>query len=247
MVAEPLSRVVRPPEINDLVKITLGGVEDPDGTRFASEVPTRVEDLTRDRRTGKPLEYRLAAPWFSGDLEEPSEGTECALQWVTPRGLCRLPCAFEAVEGTAGVRVWRVRVTGPVVRDERRRFVRVPWAVPVELQVCHDLDRVSGAARRRAEESGVRPLLTGLPESVEGQAINFSEGGLRCLSPEPALPEGLPLVVRFTLDDHHFEAAAFVVWSVSQHGSPAVVASPRSEPAGKEGSGKERAGKEPAG
>jgi hypothetical protein len=213
VVAEPLSRVTRPPDVNDLVKVVLG---DEDGTRFAGEVPTRVEDMRRHRRTDEPLEYHLAAPWYAGDLEEPRPGTECTLQWVTSRGLCMLPCLFEAVEGPPEMRVWRVRVTGPVRREERRRFVRVPWTVPVELEVCHDLDALAAVARGRAERAGLRPLPPGLPEKITSQAVNFSEGGLRCLSPEPALPEALPLVVRFTLDDHFFEASSFVVWSVVQ-------------------------------
>ena len=101
------------PEINDLVRITLGAVDDPDAERFASEVPSRIEDAAYDRQIGKPLGYLIAAPWFSGDLEDAGTGTECALQWVSPQGLWTLPCSFEAQEATShGLRVWRVAVTG---------------------------------------------------------------------------------------------------------------------------------------
>lgn len=212
---QPVTRGIDPPGVNDLVRVTLGAIDDPDEVRFASEVPSRIEDTSTDKRTGRPLAYLIAAPWFSGDLEEPVPDTECALQWVTPRGLCMIPASFKAAESTAsGLRVWRVRVTGPVRREERRQFVRVPWQVPVQVKVHKDLGTLAHQARERAERNGIRLLLPGLPDSIMAEAINFSEGGLRCLSPKPELPQGLPLVVRFTLDNRCFETAASVVWSM---------------------------------
>lgn len=215
VLVEPLSRVLRPPEVNDLVRVTLGAIDDPDAIRFASEVPSRVEDVVLDDRTGAPVAYLIAAPWFSGDLEDPQADTECALQWVTSRGLCMLPCSFQAAESPArGLRMWRVHVTGPVRREERRRFVRVSWSVPAEVVIRRDLDALPPAARQRVERAGIHALLADLPERFTAQAVNFSEGGLRCRSPEPVLPEGLALTVRFTLEERDFEAAAYVVWSL---------------------------------
>ena len=208
------------PEVNDLVRITLGAIDDPDAERFASEVPSRIEDVAYDRRSGNPLGYLIAAPWFAGDLQAPASDTECALQWVSPRGLWTLPCAFEAQEVTPyRLRVWRVRVTGEPRREERRQFVRVEWSVPTELEVRRDLDALPPQARERAEAGGVRARLAALPDRVVAEIVNVSEGGLRCYSPEPVLPQGLPLVVGFALDDHRFETSAHVIWSLFCEGA----------------------------
>jgi hypothetical protein len=201
-------------EVNDLVRVTLGAVDDPDGVRFASEVASRIEDVVRDRRSGKITTCLIAAPWYSGDLETVDRGTACALRWVTSRGLCTLPCIFEDQDMTPqGLRVWRVRVVGELRRAERRQFVRVPWAVPVDLVIQRDLDALPPQARQRAFENGIRAKLPDLPERISAEVVNLSEGGLRCLSPEPALPPGLPLLVRFTLEDQHFQAASHVIRS----------------------------------
>lgn len=208
------------PEINDLVRVTLGAVDDPDAVRFASEVPSRIEDAAYDTKTGKPLGYLIAAPWFSGDLEIPADGTECALQWVTPQGLWTLPCLFQAQEASShGLRVWRVRVTGEPRKEERRRFVRVEWSVPADLLVRRDLEALSPAARQRAAEGEIAGWLPGLPDHVDGEIVNVSEGGMRCYSAQPVLPAGLPLVVSFSLEDQRFETEAHVIWSVFCEGA----------------------------
>jgi hypothetical protein len=208
------------PETNDLVRVTLGGIDGPDAERYASEVPSRIEDAAYDRDTGRPLGYRIAAPWFTGDLEVPAPQTECALQWVSPQGLWTLPCAFEAQEVTPhGLRVWRVRVTGEPCREERRRYVRVEWSVPADLAVRRRLGTLPPQARRRAEEGGVRTWLAALPDRIGAEIVNVSEGGLRCFSAVPVLPQGLPLVVTFTLDDHPFETTAHVIWSLFCEGA----------------------------
>jgi PilZ domain len=212
-VSQVLKTALSVPEINDLVRVTLGAIDDPAGVRYASDVPSRVEDLETSR-SGAPLRYRIAAPWFTGDLEPPAEGTECSLQWVSPRGLCWLPCTFVEQETTAtGVRIWVADVAGDPRREERRRFARVRWAVTVELAVQRDLRALSEAARQRVQQAGIQARLLDLPDDLFAEATNLSEGGMRCLSPVPQLPAGLPLRARFTLDHSPFDVDAHVVWS----------------------------------
>src|SRR5690242_16784842 len=115
------------PDVNDLVRVTIGvpGDDDDEETEaIASEVASRVEDVIKDSRD-RPSLYTIAAPWFAGDAEQPPPGTVCSLQWPTERGLCTLPVVLLA-EGSnpRGLRMWTVKVTGPVQRRERRRYVR---------------------------------------------------------------------------------------------------------------------------
>ena len=111
------------PEVNDLVRVTVGFSDDDDERpAMASEVASRVEDVAWDERTQLPIAYLIAAPWFAGDLEQPPAGTLCALQWPTERGLCTLPVTLQNEEsGENGLRLWRVKVSGPVRRHDRRR------------------------------------------------------------------------------------------------------------------------------
>jgi hypothetical protein len=205
------------PQVNDLVRVTVGG-NDANGEEtpaMASEIASRIEDVASDRRTGAPLSYLIAAPWFAGDAEQPPAGTVCALQWPTPRGLCILPVVLQAEEsGHGGLRLWRVKVTGPVRRHERRRYVRVPWQLPAELYVRRDLEALGPERRQAAERAGIKLVLAELPDSYQATAVNVSEGGLLCLSPAPAMPSTLPLVARFTIEQACFETPASVVWSV---------------------------------
>jgi len=225
------------PEVNDLVRVTVGWVssDDVDGDfeeldrkpALASEVASRVEDVSWDRKTGRPLAYIIAAPWFAGDIEQPPTGTACALQWPTARGLCTLPVELLAEDtGPAGLRLWRVKVTGPVRRHERRRYVRVPWSLPAELMVRRDLEALPAERRAVVERAGIRKVLEELPEFYEATAVNVSEGGLLCVSPAPVMPALLPLMVRFTIEQTCFETAASIVWSVLREGTGAGTGKP---------------------
>jgi hypothetical protein len=210
------------PEVNDLVRVTVGFVDDEheETPAMASEVASRVEDVSTDRKTGLPLAYLIAAPWFAGDTEQPPAGTVCALQWPTARGLCTLPVVLQSEEsGDSGLRMWRVKVTGPVRRHERRRYVRAPWSLPAELLVRHDLEALPSERRHLVERVGIKKQLADLPEAYDATAVNVSEGGLLCLSPGPVMPSLLPLVARFTIEQNCFETPASVVWSVLRDGT----------------------------
>jgi len=226
VVTAPAPRIPAP-GVNDLVRVTIGiPVEDDEdeeeedgGAAFASEVVSRVEDVTQEAKTGRPLTYLIAAPWFPGDAEQPAKDTACALQWPTSRGVCTLPVSFQGeTYGATGVRFWRVKVTGPVRRHERRQYVRVPWSLPTKLIVRRDLDALPPDRRHDVERAGIRGLLRDLPEFYDATALNVSEGGLLCLSPTPVMVSDLPLIARFTIESTCFEAPASVVWSMLRDG-----------------------------
>jgi hypothetical protein len=204
------------PDVNDLIRVTLRAPGDPDGAGPDLDLGSRIEDLTRNRKTGKVIEYLIAVPRFSGDVVLPARRSTCSLNWHTPRGLWMLPTAFEKQETTSYGRVWRLAVTGPPRRDQRRRYVRVPWSLPVELEVRHDLDAVATDRRRLLEHNGILDLLPDLPASLPGRALNVSEGGLLCMTGGPVLPTYLPLITRFTLDSTSFVIPAYVVWSLTR-------------------------------
>jgi hypothetical protein len=192
------SKATLVPNVNALVRVTLAG----DGDRpVAASAASRVEDVVLDVTTGLPVQYLVAAPSFAGDLERPPTGSPCEVEWLTERGLCALPAKLESVEnGPLGLRMWRLTVTGPMTRHERRRYVRAPWALPATLEV-----------RDRAASPD-------LPEAYETTAINVSEGGLLCSSAGLALPHSLPLIARFTIGAKSFEIPSTVVWSTLREG-----------------------------
>ncbi|HST85826.1 MAG TPA: hypothetical protein VLL08_29080 [Kineosporiaceae bacterium] len=203
------------PDVNDLIRITLSAPGDPDGGGPDVDVKSRIEDLTRNRKTGKILSYLISVPRFSGDVVLPAPRAACALNWHTPRGLWTLPTAFESQETTGyGLRVWRLAVTGPPRRDQRRRYVRVPWSLPVELDIRRDLEALDVDRRQLLDHNGTIDLLPDLPESLLSRALNVSEGGLLCMTGGPVLPTYLPLIARFSLDSTPFVIPAYVVWSL---------------------------------
>jgi hypothetical protein len=203
------------PDVNDLIRVTLGTPGDSDGKAPDLDVASRIEDLTRNRKTGKIVSYLIAVPRFSGDVILPAPRAACSLNWHTPRGLWMLPTAFEKQETTGyGLRVWRLAVTGPPRRDQRRQYVRVPWSLPVELEIRRDLDALEPDRRQLLEHNGAAEALPNLPECLSSRALNVSEGGLLCMTPGPVLPTYLPLITRFTLDSTSFVIPAYVVWSL---------------------------------
>jgi hypothetical protein len=202
------------PDVNDLIRVTLANPGDPDNTAEV-DVPSRIEDLVRNRKTGKITSYLIAVPRFSGDVVLPAPRSLCALNWHTPRGLWMLPTAFEKQETTGyGLRVWRLAVSGPPRRDQRRRYVRVPWSLPVELEIRRDLNALEPDRRQLIEHNGAVDALPHLPKSLLSRALNVSEGGLRCMTSGPVLPTYLPLISRFSLDSTSFVIPAYVVWSL---------------------------------
>src|SRR3954471_19583376 len=55
------------PDVNDLIRVTLANPGAPD-TAPEVDVRSRIEDLTRNRKTGKVVSYLIAVPRFSGDV-----------------------------------------------------------------------------------------------------------------------------------------------------------------------------------
>jgi hypothetical protein len=203
------------PDVNDLIRVTMGNPGELGESGHEIDVATRIEDLTRNRKTGKVLDYLIAVPRFSGDVVLPAPRTACSLNWHTPRGLWMLPTAFvkQEVNGN-GLKGWRLSVTGPPRRDQRRRYVRVPWSLTATLAVRRDLDALDPHRVRLIEHSGAAEALPDLPESLPARVLNVSEGGLLCMTAGPVLPTYLPLVARFTLDTTDFVAPAYIVWSL---------------------------------
>jgi hypothetical protein len=203
------------PDVNDLIRVSLGNPGDSHGNGPEVDVATRVEDLTRNRKTGKILDYLIAVPRFSGDVMLPAPRTACSLNWHTPRGLWMLPTAFVKQEiGRNGMKGWRLSVTGPPRRDQRRRYVRVPWSLTATLEIRRDLKALDPARLRLIEHSGAVEALPELPDSLAARVLNVSEGGLLCMTAGPVLSTYQPLVARFTLDSTSFVIPAYVVWSL---------------------------------
>jgi len=203
------------PDVNDLVRVSQMNPVDADDSGTASDVASRIEDVERDGKTGKIVGYQIAVPRFSGDVNLPEPQTPYSLNWHTPSGLWMLPTAFQAQETTGyGLRVWRLLVSGPPRRDQRRQYVRVPWSLPADLEVRHDLNALDGDRQRLLDHHGIPDQIAALPHRLEARAVNVSEGGLLCMTLGPVLPAHLPLITRFTLDSVKFEIAASVVWSL---------------------------------
>jgi len=227
------------PDINHLVRVSLGVLDDLDSNGFPTDVPSRIQDLDRDPKTKRITGYVIAAPVFAGDIEGPVPGAECRLQWVSVRGIYTLPTTFlkrETIDN--GLRVWRLRVTGAPIRDQRRRYFRVQSAIRTELEIRRDLENLDQARLDQLERAGIREALADLPPSLEAVALNISEGGLRCLTPaEPVLPADLPLIARFTLGSANFEIPAYVVWSAVRdyNGKAAVESALAFDDPGKKG------------
>jgi hypothetical protein len=162
------------------------------------EARSRVEDVllrVAGRRPG-PTEVVLARPVFQGDLESEWPGARYVVRWVTERGVHEVPCRYLDRE-LIGPRVlgWRVAVTGPVSRLQRRAHARVDLAVPIQLTFL----------TREDDRSVVTTA------QVNGLTINLSEGGvLAALRPcEPHLSAAV--VARFEIARQPFVLAGKVV------------------------------------
>jgi hypothetical protein len=162
------------PQVNQLVRLTVGGSPRPNSEPVAVDVPSRVEDLSRgtsSRRRPSPPVLHVALPTYTGDVEAPGPGTWCMISWLAPTGVFELPTAFDG-QGQVGpaVRAWRLIVTGPTCRAQRRRFVRISWVSPVRVR------------------TGER--------AASGNTVDLGEGGVRCLLPPPPLDTGATVEIR---------------------------------------------------
>jgi len=172
------------PGLNDRVHVRLDLPSRQDGDEF-DEI-TRVEDV----RAGRDGEVMVvAAPPFAGDLHVAVEGKRVTVAWATPRGHSRQDFVITAVVRHL-VPCWELVADGPVVSEQRRRFVRVPVAGSVLLHHVpaaadddpghpgaqpQDAAAQDRAARERAVQDADGQDAAAL--QVAGQLVDLSEGG----------------------------------------------------------------------
>ena len=120
-----------------------------------NDLMTRVENvLEPGGGGGRYGSLTVAAPVHPCGLAMPYDRTPVHVRWTMAQGAIEVPAQ---VSGTTlrPIALWRLEATGPAVRVQRRRYVRVATqALPVEL---------------RAGE-----------ERVTAWLADVSEGGLRC-------------------------------------------------------------------
>lgn len=196
------------PEVNDLVRVSIAGSGPIADGEAADGVPTRVENVVADGAPSGGRRYVIAAPRYQGDLELPMPGTACTLEWPGTHGCWILPVAFDGEElaREEGLRVWLMDTLGPPRQNERRSYVRVGWAVPIAISLMSAADiRVATAGGRDEATMAACPgKIPPLPDGIEGEARNISEGGIRALIPGPRLPVGLGVLARFTVSGEAF-------------------------------------------
>jgi hypothetical protein len=197
------------PGVNTLVRLTIGSGPDPRADPVASDVPSRIEDLVPADPAvrGSSPELFVAVPHYRGDVSVPRAGTACTVIWVTPQGVYELPTGFvERVVVGPVVWAWRLAVTGPAQRAQRRHYVRVSWTEPIVVDVApaapdREDDEVDGGdapAAQEVEDDGPGEAPTaGL---VHVTTLDLSEGGVRCMLPPPPLRNGQRVRVRLEVD-----------------------------------------------
>ena len=207
------------PGVNELVRVSLGDADAPDVSQLASRVPSRVEDVRLPATSEGTTRVLVAAPEFEGNLEDPAPGTPCTVLWTSPRGLWVLPVQYRGDERLNSVRVWDLQVNGKPRREERRKFVRVPWGMPysLELRPGADIDPDQlKALKASLEKAGTTEM------RVSGMTLNVGEGGVLGLVQEVGLPTGLPVVVHLTVADQPFVLPSRICWSAATRDDPHV-------------------------
>jgi hypothetical protein len=191
------------PALNTLIRLTIGTrSSDPDAEPLVANVPSRIEDVepADPQAKGGRTQLFVAVPHYAGDVDVPRPGTACTVTWVSPGGLYDLPTGFvERVVVGPVVRAWRVEVTGPAVRAQRRRYVRVPWTKPVVVEVL-PVVRLPHTNPVDAEEAGDPGSEPAERETVHGNTLDLSEGGIRCTLPPPPLRDGQPVRVQLDVE-----------------------------------------------
>jgi hypothetical protein len=161
-----------PPNINTLVDLRFE-----DGREF----PSRVEDAE-----GETL--ILAAPFDAG-VEPPEPGQEFHLRWSAgARGRYLAPIRLVGLSRQP-LRVWHVKVSGPIRIEQRRRFVRGGGGELIRL----------------------RPAPPAVGPELSGRIVDLSEGGLRCWVGHADLTVGDSVSVRVGLDEEVIELTGTVL------------------------------------
>jgi len=193
------------PGLNMRVCVSPVPFDDAGATGFGKvfEAPTRVEDLhlqVTDGRRGT-AELVVAQPVFPGDVLGESVGARYLLRWVTERGLHEVTARYVRRERIGPVLIgWRLAVSGPVTRIQRRAHARVTLAVPVEVEWAGAVDG-----------DDLEPALV----AVHGQTVDLSEGGVLTAlptGPGTVLPaDGGAVTVRFEVAGERFAPSGRVV------------------------------------
>lgn len=202
------------PEVNDRIRVRLDLPSRLGGDEV--DLHTRVEDV----RDGLLV---IAAPTFAGDLHVAQEGLEVTGSWATERGHCRQDFALVAVVRLA-VPCWELRPVGDVVKEQRRRFVRVPVVgrgrlagvpLPVDPHAAHPR---SGDGPPGLQGGG--PAADGSGDgsdpagetSIGTDLVDLSEGGACVRSRAAAwLEAGRQVLLSFEVDGGPVEQLADVL------------------------------------
>lgn len=173
MQREPGAGLDEAPRVNGRVEVAYPS---PDGGPPA-RLATRVEDV-REGDRGPAVRFLVAAPGSSCEARQPRDATDCTVEWTSDRGLWSLPVRFAGVEhGDHGTRFWVLDRLGGAVRLQRRRFVRIEWAVPVAVV------RLPPDGRPVTDgDAAERPLL--------GRTKDVGEGGVACVLEGDRLADG---------------------------------------------------------
>lgn len=186
------------PPVNARLSVSpLSGAEGPAYGQVV-EVPTRVEDLhlrLGDRRPAL-AELVIAQPVFAGNLQGEFTGAPYLLRWLTERGMHEVTGRYLGRRRVGPALIgWRLGISGPVTRIQRRAHARVAIATPVEVVPVVPAGAVAHAC--------------------SGVTVNVSEGGVLAglIGPEPdAVPAvGADVLVRFAVAGEAFALPGRVV------------------------------------
>jgi PilZ domain len=181
------------PRVNGRVQVAYPLPDDEPG-----RLTTRLEDVRGARRG---VQYLVAAPASSTEARQPERGIDCTLEWTSTRGLWSLAVRFTGLErGEHETRYWVLDQVGGAVRLQRRRFVRVEWAVPLAVV------RLPADGRPvAADVPPERPLL--------GRTRDVGEGGVACVLDGDRLPDGTAVRVVLGVADTPVETTGRVLSS----------------------------------
>jgi hypothetical protein len=193
--------------VNDAVRVNVAGNGARTQEQAARGARTRIEDVRPGQGAAGCTRYVVTAPRYVNDLRPPAVGTACTLEWPGEGGLWMLPVSFagktDLPQGGTG---WLLDVVDSAWQDERRRYLRVRWSVPVTITLMSAAEVRDAVALGYAEPSMAASTKTGsLPHSVQGRTRDVSEGGLSCRVPEVGLMPELAVSVHFSLLGDDFD------------------------------------------
>jgi PilZ domain len=129
------------------------------------------------------------------------------LLWRGPEELRAVPAVLVAVD--AGITpTWRVRMTGPATRGQRRAAVRAPLGFPVEMSAGESLFQ---GRTLDLSEGGVRCLLRPVSDSAAAAEPTASPDGGTVQQPSPSVEIGTVATVTMHLDGDRIACQAEVV------------------------------------